>query len=410
MRPFWFCLPLALSGCSSASTSDAPRRTAEPDSGREDARPVADAGHESARDALSADEREPDAAGNGDSAEALLDGCTGSVAVVGGTVSGASTIAFGATLDRGGTWLVSSLPSNVTSTPAIAAFAGGFVAVFVDADGDLESATSTWSWSSPSSVGGVNAVGAPSLAVVGTSLHVVYQGDDFKYVHGIYTSGAGWNSADDPVGGASKQGFGPSPPVAASASGALSIAYGGQDGALYDETWTGGAWQPDTEHMGTTVGALAPAITALSGGTSDLLIVYADPGGVLYFTSRSAGTWSAAAVIDATAFTDAAPSLVALSGGRAMMAYLGTNGLPYFSVYDPANTPAWTSPASIGTDPPGVSSPPAVAPGVCGDEVVAVLTEAAGVACLSYAAGAWQSPTMLPGTAGMTFAAVGSQP
>jgi hypothetical protein len=404
---FWLCLPLALWGCSGApSASGSAPKTVKPDAGSEDARALRDAAHDAASEAVS-----PvlDAAEEGEF-EAASDGCTGSVAVVGGTVSGASTIAFGATRGRGGAWLVSSLPSNVASPPAIAAFDGGFVAVFVDASGNLEWTTSTWSWSSPAEVAGVMAIGAPSVAVVGTSLHVVYQGDDSKYLHGMYTSGVGWNAANDPVGGASKQGFGPSPPVAASVLGTLAIAYGGEDGALYDETWTSGAWQPDTEHTSAAVGSLAPAITALSGGSSDTLLVYADPMGTLYFTSRSAGAWSIPAIIDTTAFTGAAPSLVALSGGEALMAYLGTNGLPYFSLYDPSATPPWTSPASMGSDPPTLSSPPAIAPGVCGDEVVAVLTQPTGVAALNYAGGTWQSPTILPGTAGMAFASVASQP
>ena len=58
-----------------------------------------------------------------------------------------------------GSWAVSSLPSNVASPPAIAAFGDGFVTVFVDAAGDLEFATSTWSWSSPAAVAGMTATG-----------------------------------------------------------------------------------------------------------------------------------------------------------------------------------------------------------------------------------------------------------
>jgi hypothetical protein len=211
------------------------------------------------------------------------------------------------------------------------------------------------------------------------------------------------------VGGA-KQGFGPNPPVAASVGGTLLIAYDGQDGSLYDETWSSGAWAPDDEHTATQVGALSPAIVALSGGTSDTLVVYADPAGTLYFTSRSAGTWSAPAVIDVKAFTNSSPSLAPLSDGRAVMAYLGTNQLPYFSVFDPVATPPWTSPAGIGTSGTPLTSPPSIAPGVCGDDAVAVLAWPTGVAAVRYAGGAWLPATVLPGTAGMTFASVATQP
>jgi hypothetical protein len=256
----------------------------------------------------------------------------------------------------------------------------------------------------------VTAESAPSLAVAGTSLHLVYQATDAKYAHGTYTIAAGWDAANDPVGGASKQGFGPSAPVAASVAGDLVIAYGGQNGFLYDETWTDGAWAPDEEHTTAQIGTLSPAIAALSGGASDTLVVYANTTGTLYATSRSAGAWSSPAVINANAFTNAAPSLVALSAGRALMAYLGTDEHPYFSVYDPSAAPPWTSPSAIGTGSPILTSPPSIAPGVCGDDAVAVLAEAAGVTTVRYASGAWLPPTALPGTAGMTFASVASRP
>jgi hypothetical protein len=93
-----------------------------------------------------------------------------------------------------------------------------------------------------------------------------------------------------------------------------------------------------------------------------------------------------------------------------MMAYLGTDQHPYFSVYSPGATPPWTSPAPIGTGSPTLSSPPSVAPGVCGQDAVAVLAESSGVAMTSYTGGTWSAPAVIEGTAGMTFATVASQP
>jgi len=345
----------------------------------------------------------------GDREEVGSDACTGSIAVFGGSLAGASTIAFGATLLHGGSWSISSLPTNVTSPPAIAAFGGGFVAAFVDANGHLEFATSTWTWSSPAPVGASAARGSPSLAVLGGSLHVIYQGSDSMYYHGIYAADSGWDAANDPVGGA-KHGFGPNPPVAEGETDALLIAYSGQNGSLYDEAWSPSTWAPDDEHTLAEVGQLSPAIAALHGGTSDALIVYADPSGTLYFTSRSGGAWSAPAVIDVNAFTHASPSLAALAGGGAVMTYLGTNQLAYFSVYDPKASPEWTSPAAVETGSTKLSSPPSVAPGVCGDDAIAVLAEPAGVAAVRYVGGTWTLPTTLPGTAGMTFASVATKP
>jgi hypothetical protein len=197
----------------------------------------------------------------------------------------------------------------------------------------------------------------------------------------------------------------------------LVIAYGGQNGFLYDETWSNGSWAPDNQHATAQVGLLSPAIVGLSGalseagsGAADTLVVYADPDGTLYSTSRSGGTWSAPALINANAFTNAAPSLAPLAAGRAIMAYLGTNQLPYFSTYDPSAVPLWTTPAPIGSTSPTLASPPSVAPGVCGDDALAVLAEANGIAAVRYVGGAWLPPTMLGGTAGMTFASVATQP
>jgi hypothetical protein len=338
-----------------------------------------------------------------------VDACTGSVAVTGGTVAGASTLAFGATLLESGAWSVSSLPTNVEQAPAIVAFQGGFAAAFVDAVGDLEFATSTWTWSSPSALGGVVAKGTPSLAVVGSDLHVVYQGSSGKFFHGIYSPGSGWDQPIDPVGG-SEQGFGPSAPAAATIAGELVVAYAGQDGWLYDQTWSAGAWTSANPHMAAQTGQLTPSVVALQGGASDTLVVYVDPTGVLQFTARAAGAWSAPVVINTDAFTGASPSLAPLSGGRAVMAYLGTNNLPYFSVYDPATAPPWTHPAAMAVSSPELASPPAIAAGMCGDDAIATLVEPAGVAAVRYVGGAWTAPTMLEGTAGMTYAAVASQP
>jgi hypothetical protein len=396
-------LPLSICSCgSSGDASHGPSYGA--DGGGTDAPLVTDATNDVASDASTPVDAPAD------TTDAGADACTGAVAVVGGTVAGASTIAFGATLLQGGTWTVSSLATNVGSPPAIAATPGGFVGAFVDANGQLEYATSSWSWSSPAGVAGVSAKGSPSLALVGTPVHLVYQGDDGKYYHGTYSAGSGWDAADDPIGGAAKQGFGPGAPVAANVAGDLVIAYGGQDGFLYDETWSAGAWAPDDEHATATVGLLSPAIVALQGGTSDALIAYVATDTTIHWTSRTAGAWSAPALVSATAFTDASPSLAALDGGRAVMAFLGTNGLPYFSLYQPASTPLWSTPAAIGTSATTLVSPPSVAPGVCGDDAVAVLTGSAGVAVVRYAGGAWLPPTVLPGTAGMTYASVASQP
>lgn len=361
------------------------------------------------RDVAVAEASALDATGASDTI-GLPDACTAGAAIMGGEVAGGSTFAFGATLLQTGGWSVSSLASNVASPPSIVALSDSFLVAFVDVDGALEYATTTWAWSSPASIAGVAAKSAPSLAVVGGVAHVVYQDADGKYVHGTYSANAGWDSASDPVGGA-KQGFGPAAPVAASVAGNLVIAYGGEDGALYDETWTtDGGWSPDSEHTAAAIGGLSPALVALQGAASDALIVYTNPAGTLFFTVRTAGSWSSPATINVDAFTGASVSLAPLSGGRAIMAYLGDNQLPYFSVYDATATPPWTTPLAIASSPATLLSPPSVAPGVCGDDAVVTMVTSAGATVSRYTSGAWSPPSLLQGTAGMTFATVGSHP
>jgi hypothetical protein len=407
LRPMaWVSLALVAWGCSASASGTARSASASTDAAMRDAS-VGE--HEPFRDAASAWNEAAATETDAFVLEAAPDACSGTAVVVGGTVSGASTIAFAATQERRGGWSVTSLPTNVGAPPAVVAYGSGFLAVFPDASGDLQYVTSTWVWSSPASVAGVSAIGTPSLAVLGGSLHLVYQGTDSKYFHGIYSTD-GWNGAGDPVGGASAQAFGPSAPVAASVGDELFVAYSGQDGALYEAAWASGTWQSDAKQPMTQVGTVPPALVALTGGTSAALAVYSNPSGLLYFSSENDGAWSAPAVVEASAFTHAAPSVVALAGGGAMMAYLGTNELPYFSLYEPASTPPWTSPAPLGSSGSTLLSIPALAPGVCGDEAMAALTTPLGVSVLAYSMGAWSSPTLLPGTAGMTYASVASQP
>jgi hypothetical protein len=93
-----------------------------------------------------------------------------------------------------------------------------------------------------------------------------------------------------------------------------------------------------------------------------------------------------------------------------VLVYEGSNQAPYFSLFDPASS-AWSAPAGLVSAPlPVVLSPPAIAPGVCGADAVAVYSDGAGVEVVTLSAGVWTTPSAIPGTAGSTYAAVATSP
>ena len=310
----------------------------------------------------------------------------GTIALVGGT----STVSFGATSKNGGAWAVASFgSSSVHAAPAVIAFNGGFLSVFPTATTAIQSTLFTTSWSTPANIPAIGDSanpalenGAPSLASGGaSSAHLVYQGSDDKFYHGVYSGGA-WGPADDPVGGAgASQGFGPSAPAAAAVGTTLYAANDGSNSGLYVDALPPGApatWGAAAAITGAGVGGVPPTMVALTGGSFDLMLVYeAKTSNTLYSTVHTAGagggTWSTPLEVAATANTASAVSLAPLAGGGAVLVYLGTtNSFPYFSVYGPLPTPAWTTPAEIYPGSLPLASAPSVAAGTCGVDAVAV--------------------------------------
>ncbi len=364
------------------------------DSGVVDAPGALDSSVDAASDSARADSAAP---GDGSA-------CSATIAVVGGS----STTAFGAT-SYGAAWSVSSLTGTAASNPALAAVPGGFHAVFRAANNALQYSTFATVWSTPLPIGTAITIDLPSVALVGPDLHLVYRGTDSKFYHGTYASNA-WDTASDPVSAGGVQSFGPSAPSAASAAGDLVIAQDGSDGTLYDQSWSG-SWQAASQHANALVGTVAPSLVAGNGGTYDLFVVFVHQGDFkLYWSGRTGGAWSAPALVDPNAYTSYPVALAALPSGRFVLVYEGSNQSPYFSLFDPASG-AWSAPAGlVGAPLPVVLSPPAVAPGVCGADAVAIYSDGAGVEVVTLSAGTWTTPSPIGGTAGSTYAAVATSP
>jgi hypothetical protein len=346
----------------------------------------------------------------------------GTIALLGGS----SNYAFAATSNAGAAWKVTALGNDtVGAATAIVPYQGGFLGLYTESVTSYIESTlfSAGAWSSPSALsiaagGQATEEGSPALAVLGSNAELVYRGTDDNLYHGEYSAGA-WGTASDHVGDMGSpqdDTFGGA--TAAAAGGVLYVAYDGQNGGLYVDTWTSaGGWAHDTGIMGAGVSNIQPTMVALApasdGGTSpDLMLVFEFMNtNFLYSTVHTpggaAGTWGPVVQLDATANTLNPVSLAALPGGDVVLVYQGEDGYPYSEVY---TSGTWSPPSSVSPHGGTVLSPPSVAPGVCGYDAVAALVEQSGVQLTALKAGAWTTPVLVTGLSGMTYASIATQP
>jgi hypothetical protein len=414
--------PPADGGAHDASGHDADATTKPDGAGGHDATALDSTSGPDAEDAAGDATGTPDVTSTLDAS--VCPSGTGTVALVGGT----STLAFGAYSTNGAAWKLTSFAGqSVTSTPAVVPYGLGFLAAFTSAStADLESTLFTSggapSWSAPATLptsGGVPAtgIGAPGLALLGANAELVYQGSDNKFYHGAYSAST-WGQASDPVGGAAAaQDYGPSAPSVASVGSTLYVAYDGGDGGLYVDSWTSsGGWAGAVPVGGAGTGGVPPTLIALTGGSADMLLVFEVPSTNLLYSSfhtagGGAGTWSAPVIVDATANTATAASVAPLAGGGAVMVYLGTtDAFPYASTYSPTASTPWTTPVKIYPNSLPLSSPPTVAAGTCGVDAVAAITQTVGAEILTLKGGTWSAPVLVGGTASMKYATVATSP
>jgi hypothetical protein len=159
------------------------------------------------------------------------------------------------------------------------------------------------------------------------------------------------------------------------------------------------------------VGTVAPALAAPNGGTYDLFTVFVhETDFMLYWSGRSNGTWSTPALINSNAYTSYPVALAPLPNGQFVLVYEGSNEEPYFSLFSPTASTPWTAPALLVGSGPTVSAPPAVAPGVCGYDALAVYVDVGGAEVVGLTGTTWSSPSTIPGTTAATYAAIATSP
>ena len=369
-----------------------------------------------AAEASTEDASAEDAALDASAGDAASD--AGSCAAVTAVLSGGTNALFGATAVGAGPFTTATLNGAALSAPAIVAWSGGFQALFRSTNNALATASFTTTWSAPGAIQGALTIDAPALTAVGASLHAVYLGSDNKYYHAVYTGS--WDNGADHVAKANDAGpqsIGPRAAAAATPAGfagfVIANVSDGTTHTLYDQTWSvASGWGDGVNHPSTALSAIAPAMIAMNGGTSDLLVVYANDATKLTATLRdaSAKTWSAPVILDVNAFTNDPPALAPMSNGRAVLVYRGADNLPYVTTFDPARATPWSPPVALvaGTN-PILATPPSIASGVCGDDAVVVYVELGGaVKSTRFTGGSWTTPAIVG--AGATYAAIATRP
>jgi len=375
--------------------------------------PTYDGGEDAPGDALG-DVTQPNDSGATDVApnDAPNDGstCTSTIAVVGGSATSLFAGANGSASSVSGDVLDCGNDFGCANPIAIARGPSELLAVIARTSGALQSTTYQSSWTAPANVASASTIDGPSLAPIGDVVHLVFQGADYKYLHGQYTQNA-WDSAADPVGGSgSNQSYGARAPSAAPAGTDLVVVQAGSNSYLYDQTWNG-SWQAADEQGGAAVqNTLPPTVVAMSGGSADLLAVYLRESDYkVMVVTRANGTWSSPLLVDANAYSNDPVSAIGLAGGKALVIFRGSDKKPYFLAFDGST---WTTATAVlGASNPLVESVPSIAPGVCGaDAIVAMVETGGGVVTAPFAAGAFGVLTSVSGTSSAKYVAVGTMP
>ena len=246
---------------------------------------------------------------------------------------------------------------------------------------------------------GVTTRATPWLAGSGGRADLVFHGDNFKHYFGEHQ--AAWAPIAEPVGGVAAQSFGPSPASIALLGSNTVVSYAGQNGDLFDQTRSGGAWQAANPHGLGDVVTLTPALVALSAPGPDLLVVFVRKSdSKILFTTRTGNVWSAPAVTDEGSFSADPVALAALPGGAAVAAFRGLDGEIYFTRFTPGAAPPWSIPGPLATPNFSTPSSPALAPGVGGaDAELAFANGSDGLAYHSRLTNmAWSAPVAVGGS------------
>lgn len=322
-------------------------------------------------------------------------------------LSGGDTSLAGAVQDRGGAWKVTTLAGLTKSTPALLGTPSGFVGVVRGAS-DVAQVVGFdgAAWSAPSAIPSVATGTRPSLApsASAATLHLAFLSPSFEHGYARRAQGT-WSAPEalQPPQGAKS--FGPSAPSVAEAAGDVVFAFDGDDGGLYTQTRSqAGTWAAASPVAGAGVTKSIPPVLVPLDGASDLLLLFADGSAdkVIRHAVRASATktWSPVQNTGALAFTPEAFRAARVSTSKVVVTYRGGDGRAYAMTGTLASGAfTWDAPVAL-LGATAAEGGPGVAPGVCGDEAVAVVPVAGATKLVRLRGGAWGAPEDVTGLAG----------
>ncbi|CAN5922275.1 hypothetical protein BH11MYX4_BH11MYX4_63610 [soil metagenome] len=340
----------------------------------------------------------------GSEADAPVSTCTSGTAVV---LAGSDTTLSGSARIAGGAWTGAAITGGAAKNhPAIVPFGAGFLALTRGPGDALQSLSFAASWSAVSAVGTATTIGAPALAVVGTTAHAVYLAPGApSYFFRAENAGASWGVTAAKVMSGAVQSFGQSAGSLSAAGAELVFAQdGGDNDGLYTQRYDG-AWSVGAPVMGAGTLTTAPPTLAAVDGTFDTVLLYADntANHVIGFATRDAVSkaWSTAAVTHPLAQTGDQPSLARVSPTGLVAVFRGNDQRPYtMKGTIGASAITWSPPVALLADTSTVDGPPAVAKGICGDEAIAVFASGGQVKATRFRGTSWSVPEAVSGASG----------
>jgi hypothetical protein len=343
------------------------------------------------------------------------DRCAGKLAVI--ASSDSDLFLYAAAYKGKGEWVVGkSEGPALRSAPAGALVNGALVAVWrsrYDLIAWTKFEAGQTALSPPFSVGFAITSQPPALVGKDASARLFYRAGEDVHNEGTYTPAKGWDTADTTVPSQPKI-VGKSAPAAITMVAGDVIAFSGEDGTIATQSFTSGKWSDATKIEGAQgLPHEAPSLVALAGAADDALIVYQGTDLLLHWSTRETSTqkWAAPALVDTTTPSEGGPRLAAMANGRAMLVWKSVSGAPWYSVFDAAKTPRWSSPAPLlPQENISVIHAPTVVSGRCGSDATAGFVSSDGTVRVAlFRDGAWTSYPV-PGMTKMTFAGAGEVP
>jgi hypothetical protein len=293
-------------------------------------------------------------------------------------LAGGSQTAYVGELHPGGAWSTTALAGVTVDGVAVGALASGQAVGLLrfTKPNDPQDNALLYTVFTPASKGGpsfwspftaigpsVTTRGAPSLDGTGNIAQVVFHGMDYKHYYAAWSGS--WAPPAEAVGTGGGQSYGPSPASIASRGGDATVLFhsGASNpvNATTSRDRSAGAWQ-GTQQLATGANFnLGPVVCAPASGP-ELVAVWVRADNQIMAATRAAGVWSPAAAI-ANAFTLDRPALTALTGSGAMLAFRGTDGKLYASLFSNAS---FQAPMAIANPNVALSGTPAVAHGAGG--------------------------------------------